>query len=239
MLRTSALVHSVWVMIFAVLAVAAVQTSPALAQDSEAEAETAAEVEVAPVLTPEERKEMRDNPANTLHLDLSTGGRVTIQLYPDVAPKHVERIQTLVQQGFYDGIVFHRVIDGFMAQTGDPTGTGQGGSSMPDLEEEFNRIPHLRGSVSMARTNDPNSANSQFFIVFYPRFSLDNKYTNFGRVKAGMQYVDLINRGEPPAQPSRIIQASLASQNKPMPNFAQPVDDEPVITVDDLNAPIG
>ncbi|MEM1133348.1 MAG: peptidylprolyl isomerase [Pseudomonadota bacterium] len=239
MVRKFALMHSAWVIILAAIAVLAIQAPPALAQDAEEDAETATEAPAAPVLTPEERKAIRDNPENTLHLDLSTGGRVTIQLYPDIAPNHVNRIKTLVQQGFYNGIVFHRVIDGFMAQTGDPTGTGQGGSELPDLEEEFNRIPHLRGTVSMARTNDPNSANSQFFIVFYPRFSLDNKYTNFGRVKAGMQYVDLINRGEPPTQPSRIIQASLASQNMPMPNFAEPMDDEPVITVDDLNAPIG
>lgn len=174
---------------------------------------------------------------NLLYLDLSTGGRVEIRLFPQAAPKHVERIKTLVRQGFYDGIIFHRVIEGFMAQTGDPTGTGQGGSDMPDLEAEFNPIPHLRGSVSMARTNEPNSANSQFFIVFYPRFSLDNNYTNFGRVISGMQFVDAINRGEPPAEPSRIVQASLASQNKPVPDISQPkLDTE--ITIDDLNAPL-
>ncbi len=174
---------------------------------------------------------------NLLYLDLSTGGRVAIRLLPQIAPKHVERIKTLVRDGFYDGIVFHRVIDGFMAQTGDPTGTGQGGSSMPDLEAEFNPLPHLRGSVSMARTDDPNSANSQFFIVFYPRFSLDKNYTNFGRVVSGMEYVDSINRGEPPTEPSRILQASLASQNKPKPSFST-AEPEEEISVDDLNAPI-
>ena len=114
-------------------------------------------------------------------------------------------------------MVFHGVIDGFMAQTGDPTGTGQGGSQLPDLEAEFNSMPHLRGTVSMARTNEPNSANSQFFIVFYPRFALDYKYTVFGRVIAGMDQVDAIERGEPPANPTRILQASLASENKPRP----------------------
>lgn len=124
-----------------------------------------------------------------------------------------------------------------MAQTGDPTGTGQGGSEMPDLEAEFNPIPHLRGSVSMARTDNPNSANSQFFIVFYPRFSLDKNYTNFGRVVSGMQFVDAINRGEPPSEPSRIIQASLASDNKPVPVLTTPKP-EAEITVDDLNAPL-
>lgn len=157
------------------------------------------------------------DPDNVLFLDLSNGGRVGIRLMPQWAPHHVERVRTLVQQGFYDGVIFHRVIEGFMAQTGDPTGTGQGGSPLPDLEAEFNPIPHLRGTVSMARTNEPNSANSQFFIVFYPRFALDRKYTVFGRVIAGMGQVDLIQRGEPPENPTRVVQASLASQNKPRP----------------------
>lgn len=154
-------------------------------------------------------------PENVLYLDLSNGGRVAIRLMPTWAPAHIERIKTLVGQGFYNGIVFHRVIEGFMAQTGDPTGTGQGGSSLPDLKAEFNAMPHLRGSVSMARTDNPDSANSQFFIVFYPRFALDRRYTNFGRVIAGMQYADTIERGEPPANPTRILQASLGSDNKP------------------------
>lgn len=157
------------------------------------------------------------DPENVLLLDLSDGGRVAIRLMPEWAPKHVERIKTLANQGFYNGVIFHRVIDGFMAQTGDPTGTGQGGSQLPDLEAEFNAVPHLRGSVSMARTNDPNSANSQFFIVFYPRFALDHKYTVFGRVIGGMQYVDAIERGEPPANPTRVLQASLASAKRPAP----------------------
>ncbi len=126
-----------------------------------------------------------------------------------------------------------------MAQTGDPTGTGTGGSDLPDVAAEFNKFPHLRGSVSMARAQDPNSANSQFFIVFYPRFSLDNSYTNFGRVISGMQYVDAVPRGEPPSSPARILQASLKSQNKPEPNYAaQAQPAERAITVDDLNAPI-
>lgn len=180
------------------------------------------------------------DPDNILYLDLSTGGRVSIQLYPEIAPNHVERIKTLTRQGFYDGIIFHRVIEGFMAQTGDPTGTGTGGSDLPDVAAEFNKFPHLRGTLSMARAQDPNSANSQFFIVFYPRFSLDNSYTNLGRVFAGMEYVDSIPRGEPPAAPARILQASLKTQNKPEPNYAaiaQPA--ERAISVDDLNAPIG
>lgn len=156
-------------------------------------------------------------PENILALDLSNGGRVLIRLMPSWAPGHVERIKTLASQGFYNGIIFHRVIDGFMAQTGDPTGTGQGGSSLPDLKAEFNYIPHVRGSVSMARTDQPDTANSQFFIVFYPRFALDHRYTNFGRVIAGMDYVDAIERGEPPASPTKIVQASLLSEGKPRP----------------------
>lgn len=177
-------------------------------------------------------------PENILHLDLSTGGRVTIQLYPEIAPGHIERIKTLTRQGFYNGVVFHRVIDGFMAQTGDPKGTGQGGSELPDLKAEFSKLPHLRGTMSMARTNEPDTANSQFFICFQPRFSLDNKYTVLGRVMSGMQFVDAIERGEPPASPSRVLQASIAADNVPPPAFAAPVApaapaDAP-ITVDQL-----
>jgi cyclophilin family peptidyl-prolyl cis-trans isomerase len=157
---------------------------------------------------------------NLLHLDLSTGGRVSIILRPDVAPNHVERVKLLVRRGFYDGLLFHRVIDGFMAQVGDPKGTGEGGSELPDLTAEFNELPHVRGAVSMARTQDPNSANSQFFIMFQPLLRLDRTYTVFGRVISGMQWVDAIERGEPPASPSRILQASIAADNKPPPAFA-------------------
>jgi cyclophilin family peptidyl-prolyl cis-trans isomerase len=185
---------------------AALAAAPATAQQA-APAPLSATVDPNPAVDPD----------NVLHLDLSNGGRVTVRLKPEWAPGHVERIKTLARQGFYDGIVFHRVIDGFMAQTGDPTGTGQGGSPLPDLKAEFNSMPHLRGTVSMARTNEPDTANSQFFIVFYPRFALDRKYTNFGRVIAGMEWVDAIQRGEPPANPTRIVQASLASDNKPRP----------------------
>lgn len=187
--------------------------------------------EPAPVSVPAEE--------NMLHLDLSTGGRVTIQLYPEMAPNHVERIKTLARQGFYDGVIFHRVIEGFMAQTGDPTGTGTGGSELPDLKAEFHAFPHLRGVVSMARAEGEDSANSQFFIVFYPRFALDKKYTVFGRVSGGMQFVDAINRGEPPASPSRILQASIAADGKgsPAPRSVTPAP-EKEISVDDLNAPI-
>jgi peptidylprolyl isomerase len=159
---------------------------------------------------------------NILYLDLSNGQRVAIRLMPQWAPQHVERIKTLTRQGFYDGVVFHRVIEGFMAQTGDPTGTGTGGSQLPDLKAEFNMFPHVRGTVSMARSQGEDSANSQFFIMFYPRFSLDRKYTNFGRVIAGMDAVDRIVRGEPPSAPTFIVQASIAAERKPqkLPPFA-------------------
>jgi len=167
------------------------------------------------------------DPENVLLLDLSTGGRVAIQLRPDVAPRHVERIKTLVRQNFYNGIIFHRVIEGFMAQTGDPTGTGEGGSTLPDLEAEFNPVPHLRGAVSMARTDDPNSANSQFFIMLTPRLTLDGKYTVFGRVIAGMAYVDAIERGEPPANPSRIVRASIQADNIPSPTPGEVIPGAP------------
>ncbi len=170
-------------------------------------------------------------------LDLSNGERIKIRLMDNWAPAHVERIQELTRQGFYDGIVFHRVIEGFMAQGGDPTGTGQGGSNLPDLEAEFNPMPHVRGTLAMARATEENSANSQFFIVFYPRFSLDKRYTNFGRVIENMAAVDAINRGEPPRDPTRILQASLASQNKPKP-AAVTAPSAPAITADLLNAPL-
>ena len=174
-------------------------------------------------------------PENVLHLDLSNGGRVTIRLMPEWAPQHVERIKALVAQDFYDGIIFHRVIDGFMAQTGDPQGTGEGGSQLPDLKAEFNPLPHVRGTVSMARTNDPDTANSQFFIVFYPRFALDNKYTVFGRVIDGMDVVDRIERGEPPANPTRIVRASMATEGVPPPVVTAQAQVPSNVTVDQLN----
>jgi peptidylprolyl isomerase len=203
------------------LGIVAVALSPAMAQTA------------APAPTP-----TAQDLENMLVLELSTGGRVTIQMFPAVAPTHVERIKTLTRQGFYNGVIFHRVIDGFMAQTGDPKGTGQGGSELPDLKAEFNNTPHLRGTVSMARTNEPDTANSQFFICFQPRFSLDKKYTVFGRVTSGMQFVDAIERGEPPVNPSTVIQASIASDNVAPPAFAAPaaaVAPEAAITLDQLS----
>ncbi|MEO0383239.1 MAG: peptidylprolyl isomerase [Pseudomonadota bacterium] len=135
------------------------------------------------------------NPENVLVIEVD-GGPIYVELLPEVAPEHVARIQTLAREGFYDGVVFHRVIDGFMAQTGDPTGTGTGGSDYPDLPAEFSQIAYERGVVGMARTNDPNSANSQFFIMFGPAPSLNGQYTVFGRVVAGMDVVDSIKKGD-------------------------------------------
>ena len=151
-----------------------------------------------------------DDPANTLIMELKTG-KVTIQLRPDLAPKHVERIKTLTSQGFYNGLKFHRVIPGFMAQTGDPQGTGAGGSSLPDLPAEFSAVPFERGTLGAARTNNPNSANSQFFITFAHAPHLNGEYTVFGKVVDGMQHVDQIAKGEPPPKPDTILKMSLAT----------------------------
>jgi peptidylprolyl isomerase len=149
------------------------------------------------------------NELNTLVLNLDSGGDVVIRLRPDLAPGHVARIKELVEEGFYDGVVFHRVIPGFMAQGGDPSGTGRGGSDKPDLKAEFSAEPHTRGAVSMARTNDPNSANSQFFIVFDDATFLDRNYTIWGNVVEGMEHVDALPKGEPPRVPGKIVKASL------------------------------
>jgi peptidylprolyl isomerase len=148
---------------------------------------------------------------NVLLLDLKDG-RVTILLRPDLAPKHVERVKKLTREGFYDGIIFHRVIPGFMAQTGDPTGTGTGGSKYPDLPAEFsNTATFERGTIGAARSSDPNSANSQFFIDFAPAPFLNGKYTIWGQVIDGMGAVDKIAPGEPPAHPDKIIKMQIAS----------------------------
>jgi peptidylprolyl isomerase len=152
---------------------------------------------------------MADAP-QTLTLTLSSGGDVVIRLRPDLAPGHVERIASLASQGFYDGVKFHRVIPGFMAQGGDPTGTGMGGSELPDLKAEFNAEPHVRGTCSMARTNQPNTANSQFFICFDDARFLDRQYTVWGQVESGMEYVDALPKGEPPREPGTIVKATVA-----------------------------
>ena len=146
---------------------------------------------------------------NTLVLNLDSGGDVVIRLRRDLAPGHVQRISELAEAGFYDGVVFHRVIPGFMAQGGDPTGTGSGGSKKPDLKAEFSKEPHVRGACSMARTNNPNSANSQFFICFDDARFLDGQYTVWGQVSEGMEHVDALPKGEPPRQPGKIVKATL------------------------------
>ena len=147
---------------------------------------------------------------NTLILELDTG-KVVIALRPDLAPGHVERIKELAREGFYDGVVFHRVIPGFMAQGGDPTGSGMGGSKKPNLKAEFSDTPHLRGVCSMARSSNPNSANSQFFICFDDATFLDGQYTVWGEVTEGMDAVDALPKGEPPRKPGQIVTAKVAA----------------------------
>ena len=146
----------------------------------------------------------------TLTLTLDSGGDVVIKLRPDLAPGHVERITQLATEGFYDGVVFHRVIPGFMAQGGDPTGTGMGGSEKPDLKAEFSSEPHVRGVASMARSSNPNSANSQFFICTDDATFLDGQYTVWGEVTSGMEHVDALPKGEPPRTPGKILKASIS-----------------------------
>ncbi len=147
----------------------------------------------------------------TLTLDTGDGGGdVVIKLRPDLAPGHVARIKELASEGFYDGVVFHRVIDGFMAQGGDPTGSGMGGSEKPDIKAEFSKEPHVRGVCSMARSSNPNSANSQFFICFDDARFLDGQYTVWGEVTSGMEHVDALPKGEPPRNPGKIAKASVS-----------------------------
>jgi peptidylprolyl isomerase len=150
------------------------------------------------------------DPENTLVIE-TTKGKVVIAMRPDLAPNHVAHIKKLAREGFYDGIVFHRVIDGFMAQTGDPTGTGTGSSKYPNLKQEFNAEPHVRGVASMARSQNPDSANSQFFIVFNDARFLDRQYTVWGKVIEGMENVDLIKRGEPVRDPDSMVSVKVAA----------------------------
>ena len=150
------------------------------------------------------------DPENTLVIE-TTKGKVVIAMRPDLAPNHVAHIKKLAREGFYDGIVFHRVIDGFMAQTGDPTGTGTGSSKYPNLKQEFNAEPHVRGVASMARSQNPDSANSQFFIVFNDAKFLDRQYTVWGKVIEGMENVDQIKRGEPVRDPDKMLTVKVAA----------------------------
>lgn len=153
------------------------------------------------------------DPENTLHMDVSSGGRVVIELLPDIAPAHVARAKQLTRAGFYDGVVFHRVIDGFMAQTGDPTGTGMGGSEEPDLKAEFSNYPYRRGTLGAARSQSPDSANSQFFICFTDEGCsfLTGQYTVYGQVIEGMEFIDKVAKGEPPTKPDRIVKMTVAA----------------------------
>jgi len=161
---------------------------------------------LAPVVTHTAPAAIAADPANRLNIELSSGGTVVIQLRPDVAPNHVYRIQSLASQGFYNGLTFHRVIPGFMAQGGDPKGVGSGGSNLPNLTAEFSGLPHMRGVMAMARTpEDFNGGNSQFFLMLSAGMSLDKKYTIFGRVVSGMQFVDGIAPGEPPEAPTKMV----------------------------------
>ena len=159
----------------------------------------------------EEKEAQAADPANIVNMEVSSGGTVVIELLPDIAPKHVERIKALASEGFYDGIFFHRVISGFMAQTGDPTGTGRGGSNHPDLPAEFSQYKYKRGTVGMARSASPDSANSQFFICFTDSGCsfLTGKYTVLGQVTAGMEHIDNVAVGEPPRNPDKIVKMAV------------------------------
>ena len=153
------------------------------------------------------------DPENTLLMQLDSG-TVTIRLRPDLAPNHVARAKELARAGFYDGTPFHRVIEGFMAQGGDPSGTGMGGSKKPNLKAEFSREPHVRGVCSMARSSNPDSANSQFFICFGDATFLDKQYTVWGKVTSGMEHVDALKRGEPVREPDKIVKMQVAADAK-------------------------
>lgn len=168
-----------------------------------------------PVVASVANAQVAPDPENILYIDLKNG-RVTIAMFPELAPKHVERIKTLTRKGFYDGIIWHRVIDGFMAQTGDPTGTGTGGSDYEDVPAEFSQYRYKRGTIGMARSKHPDSANSQFFICFDDSgcASLTGSYTVWGQVVGGMEYVDTIKRGQPPRRPDLIEKMSIAADTE-------------------------
>ena len=163
------------------------------------------------------------DPANIVNMELSSGGTVVFELLPDIAPKHVERIKTLASEGFYDGIIFHRVISGFMAQTGDPTGTGMGGSKLADVPAEFSKYPYKRGTIGMARSQSPDSANSQFFICFTDTGCsfLTGQYTVLGQVTAGMEFIDAVAVGEPPASPDKIVKLTVSGASEAAPEAAE------------------
>lgn len=172
-----------------------------------------------------------NDPENTIVLQTSNGGTITMEMKPDLAPEHVAQIKKLTREGFYDGVVFHRVIDGFMAQTGDPTGTGTGGSKEADLPAEFSDYNYVRGTVGMARTADPNSANSQFFICFTDTGCsfLKGQYTVIGQVTSGMEYIDTLAKGEPPASPDKIVSMKIAADSAPSGDAVQAGADTAIV----------
>jgi cyclophilin family peptidyl-prolyl cis-trans isomerase len=201
-------------------------SAPLLAQSATTGPQGYAEPKLKPFAVSEVPPPPVATPDNTLNIQLSSGGVVSIELRPDKAPNSVERVKILTNRNFYDNTIFHRVIEGFMAQGGDPKGTGEGGSDLPDLKAEFNDLPHVRGSLAMARAEGENSANSQFYIMLSPNLSLDRKYTVVGRVIRGMGYADGIEKGEPPAHPTRIIHAWIGA---PPADSATPPVADPVV----------
>ncbi len=195
-----------------VLGFVSLAAAPVLAQQStETGPQGYAEPKIKVVASHEVPAAPAPTPDNTLNMQLSSGGVVSIELRPDKAPLSVERIKVLTNRNFYDGTIFHRVIEGFMAQGGDPKGTGEGGSDLPDLKAEFNDLPHVRGTFAMARADKPDSANSQFYIMLAPNLTLDRNYTVAGRVFSGMKYVDGIAKGEPPEHPTKIVHAWIGA----------------------------
>ena len=194
-----------------VLGLVGLASAPAFAQSTETGPQGYAEPKFKGMVVREVPPPPAPTPENTFNVQLSTGGVVSIELRPDKAPKSVERVKELAGRNFYDGTIFHRVIAGFMAQGGDPKGTGEGGSDLPNLKAEFNDLPHVRGTMAMARAEAEDSANSQFYIMLSPNLVLDRKYTVVGRVYRGMGYVDMIEKGEPPAHPTKIVHAWIGA----------------------------
>jgi len=194
-----------------VLGFVGLASAPLFAQSTETGPQGYAEPKFKTLVVSEVPPAPKPTPDNTFNIQLSSGGVVSIELRPDKAPLSVERIKTLANRNFYDGTIFHRVIEGFMAQGGDPKGTGEGGSDLPDLKAEFNDLPHVRGAFAMARADKPDSANSQFYIMLAPNLTLDRNYTVVGRVYSGMKYADGIAKGEPPEHPTKIIHAWIGA----------------------------
>jgi len=208
-----------------VLGLIGLASVPALAQSTETGPQGYAEPKLKPMLFGEVPPPPPATADDTLNIQLSTGGVVSVQLRPDKAPKSVERVKVLANRKFYDGTIFHRVIEGFMAQGGDPTGTGEGSSDLPNLKAEFNDLPHVRGAMAMARAEAEDTANSQFYIMLSANLKLDRKYTVIGRVYRGMSYVDQIEKGEPPAHPTKIVHAWIGAP--PADPATPPVADPP------------